>query len=95
MTIDKLIEKYKEMLQIIEEEHKTKLYKDMTYPHHSNQSIKLILQDLEELKNKCPHSKKYDDLIRCSNPPKRQWVCQICGEVGYDTIGVDKDEQKN
>lgn len=37
---------------------------------------------------KCKHDKVYQNEILCSNPPKQNWICKKCGEMGCDTIGV-------
>ena len=33
------------------------------------------------------HNKVYDSDILLSDPPKRNWICSICGDRGTDIIG--------
>lgn len=43
----------------------------------------------------CIHTKKYQTgVVLTSNPPKYPWVCEKCGERGYD-IGEEDLEFKH
>ena len=38
-------------------------------------------------KDKCEiHKKKYDKKILLSLPPQIHWICEICGEEGYEFL---------
>lgn len=62
----------------------------LTFGNNEPQCIYEILNLID--KKEHIHDKEYDDLIRMSNPPKRQWICKTCSEIGYDTL--DKKEGK-
>lgn len=34
------------------------------------------------------HDKVFDDVIICTDPPMRQWICRECGTEGVDKIGL-------
>ena len=34
------------------------------------------------------HEKVYNKNILLTHPPKRQWICKLCGKMGTDLLSV-------
>lgn len=43
----------------------------------------------------CNHEKIYDEHFLFSNPPQCKWYCKLCGQTGYDIIGIDIAKNTN